>query len=125
MAYDFAMNMFLIIPLVPLSFIENSILYSDYTARFLIPTVFVVGALTKDYKDGRSIGKRLRGFQVVDSKSNKVANSTQCIIRNLTFILWPLEALLILGTPEYRIGDFLARTKVVPHVTSDPIEILD
>lgn len=125
MLIDFVLNMFPLMPFLIISFIENSVLNSDYSSRFLIPVIFIFSILTKDIKDGRSIGKRLVGFQVVDSKTNQAATPTQCIIRNLTFLIWPIEALLLFGTPEYRIGDFLVRTKVVKHRISGPTEILE
>lgn len=44
----------------------------------------------KDCFGGRSIGKRLLGYRVVNNKSQEVANPFKCILRNLTNIKIPV-----------------------------------
>jgi uncharacterized RDD family membrane protein YckC len=69
--------------------------------------------LNKDLVNGRSIAKRFLNFQVVEFKSGKPASPFKCLIRNLTAILWPLEVVAVALRPSRRIGDLLARTKVI------------
>lgn len=70
--------------------------------------------LIKDTLNGKSPGKRIQGYQVIDLKTESVANELQCFIRNLTIcIIWPIEVIVAFVNPERRIGDYLASTKVV------------
>lgn len=71
--------------------------------------------LCKDCIRGRSIAKRIMTLQVVNNSSGVVASPLQCFIRNIFCVIWPLEVLIILFSPERRIGDFVAGTKVVKY----------
>ena len=73
----------------------------------LIDCVF----LFKDAAGGQSVGKRVKKIKVV-LKSGEDADVLRLIARNITFVIWPIEALLVILGRE-RIGDKLARTKVV------------
>jgi uncharacterized RDD family membrane protein YckC len=68
----------------------------------------------KDIYLGRSIGKRIIKLQLIDIKTNQPAGALRCFIRNLTLIVWPIEAIVALVNNERRIGDFIAGTKLVP-----------
>ena len=50
-------------------------------------------------------------IKVVDLNDNK-PSLLNLIIRNITIIIWPVEALLVLLDKE-RLGDRLAKTKVI------------
>ena len=78
-----------------------------YTAIVLF-SVF----LNKDIYYGKSIGKYFNGTRVVSIKTGSVASPIQCLIRNLFILIWPLEAIVLFFTPERRIGDMVAGTKV-------------
>ena len=80
--------------------------------------------LNKDFYDARSVAKRIFGYQVFDIQTNMPANSTKCMIRNITFIIWPVEAIIVLFNPQRRLGDFIAGTKVLDKETEDPESIL-
>lgn len=70
--------------------------------------------LNKDFLNGRSPAKRILGYQVLDRKTEEPASELQCFIRNLTIcLIWPIEVIVGLISPERRIGDFLANTKVI------------
>jgi len=69
--------------------------------------------LNKDFYNGRSIGKRAMGFQVLSNVNGEPASPLQCLIRNMTIIIWPIEALFSAFSRKRRIGDFLARTVLV------------
>ncbi|NLB54617.1 MAG: RDD family protein [Lentisphaerae bacterium] len=59
-----------------------------------------------------SIGKRILKLKVVDSTSKQNAQITQKLIRNLTWLLGPVEIVYYLFTGK-RIGDMIAKTEVV------------
>lgn len=69
--------------------------------------------LNKDFLSGRSAAKRLLGQVVIDIETRKPAVGLKCVIRNFTDIFWIVEVIIVLFSPSRRIGDFLARTKVV------------
>ncbi len=70
--------------------------------------------INKDFLNAKSPAKRILGYQVINRKTEKPASELQCFVRNLTIaVAWPLEVIIGLISPERRIGDFLANTKVV------------
>lgn len=68
----------------------------------------------KDSISGRSLAKRILKLHVVDNLTGKAASPFQCFIRNVFCVLWPIEVIVSLINPERRIGDWVARTKLVP-----------
>jgi uncharacterized RDD family membrane protein YckC len=72
--------------------------------------------VNKDIYLGRSLGKRITSLQVVSNKTGKLANPIQCVIRNLFLFFWPLEGLILFFSPERRLGDIVAGTKVVEFI---------
>lgn len=68
----------------------------------------------KDCINGRSIAKRALKLQVIENKDGNVASPIRCFIRNIFCILWPIEVIVTLASPSRRIGDMVARTRVVP-----------
>lgn len=76
--------------------------------------------LNKDFVNCRSAGKRTYGFKIIDFKTKEPATPIQCMLRNITAYLWPIEALLILINPKRRLGDFIAGTEVI---AEEPTEI--
>lgn len=72
--------------------------------------------VNKDIYFGRSIGKYITSLQVMSSKTGKPANPIQCVIRNLFLFFWPLEGLILFFSPERRLGDIVAGTKVVEFI---------
>ena len=79
------------------------------TLAFLPFTIYFL----KDNYRGKSIGKRLMGYQVINVQTNETASGLQCFIRNLVIPLWPLEVLITLFSPTRRLGDLIADTKVI------------
>jgi uncharacterized RDD family membrane protein YckC len=73
----------------------------------------------KDIYLGRSPAKRILKLQIVDIKTNEPANPLKCLVRNLTIVIWPIEAIVALVNNERRIGDFIAGTKLM---TYDPAQ---
>jgi len=84
--------------------------------------IFII--LNKDFFNGQSISKRIYGYQIIDIKTNQTANETKCMLRNITMIIWPIEALMILINPTRRLGDIIAGTKLIDKDKSDPETIL-
>jgi uncharacterized RDD family membrane protein YckC len=90
---------------------------------FLLPTVgeggfyaLLVPYLNKDFLQGRSPAKRLLGLHLHEA-TGRPANELRAFLRNVTFLLWPVEVLLVLGSPK-RLGDYVAGTQVVGSITA-------
>ncbi len=74
---------------------------------------FVFVYLNKDILKGKSPGKRILGYRVVDNSTGLEAEPFKCFLRNLTiFLLWPVEGIVCFINPERRLGDLIANTKV-------------
>ena len=118
-------------------FLTASLLSSSNSAEtsnddwYLDPYLMLLGSiviillslfLIKDIVNGQSLGKRLLKLQIVNYSTRNVACPIECVLRNLTLLLWPLEALFILISPSRRLGDKLVGTQVVfePIKTSTP-----
>ena len=78
---------------------------------YIFLLVFMFIYFFKDVINGQSIGKRIMKIKVVDLNENK-PSLFNLIVRNITILIWPIEALLVLLDKE-RLGDRLAKTKVV------------
>lgn len=92
---------------------------------FMSPYLITLGFslyFCKDCIGGRSIAKRLTKTIVVTNKTGVAANPLRCLVRNLFIPLWPIEVLYTLAssTPERRIGDLVAGTRVDQYVKGDP-----
>ncbi len=110
---------FIIVPLMMLFgligffFIDKDIaIFPERLFLFGFYFLFTVYFL-KDSFRGKSPGKRIIGFQVIDRKTNLPANSVKCFVRNLFTPLWPLEIFITIISPNRRLGDVMANTKVV------------
>jgi uncharacterized RDD family membrane protein YckC len=69
--------------------------------------------VNKDCRNGRSIAKIIYGYQVVDNSTESPATDFQCMLRNITMLIWPIEVIFLFMSPERRIGDYIAKTKVI------------
>ncbi len=67
----------------------------------------------KDSFNGRSLAKRVTKLQVVDNRTGEVATPLRCFVRNLPVMIWPVEVLVTFFSPQRRLGDLLAGTRVV------------
>lgn len=59
----------------------------------LLATLFLV--LFKDFS-GQSVGKRLLGLRIVDATTRLTNKGRKNVLRNLLFVLWPIEAVFLL-----------------------------
>jgi uncharacterized RDD family membrane protein YckC len=123
MTIDYILLMvLLIIPFAP--FIIQVIKYSQIISHQPVmpdPTFLVTGFticstlfLNKDFFNGQSPAKRLLKMHLVIDKSGAVAGPFRCFIRNLTIVIWPVELIVIIASPQRRIGDYLAGTRLEP-----------
>ncbi|WP_299716699.1 RDD family protein [uncultured Tenacibaculum sp.] len=116
MFFDHCIMCLLIMPLGFLIFGLGALMKDYLNNGIGIVLVFIAFFiyLNKDFFNAKSPAKRILGFQVIDLKTNKPANELQCFVRNLTIcVAWPLEVIIGLINPERRIGDFIAKTKVI------------
>ena len=79
----------------------------------LVIMVLMSFFFNKDIFYGRSIAKRILKLQIVDSNTGQIATPFQCFLRNITIIIWPIEVIITLFNPTRRLGDRIAKTKVV------------
>lgn len=69
--------------------------------------------VNKDILNGRSPAKFILKLQVVNKTTGVAADALKCFLRNLFVIIWPVEVVVAFLTPQSRIGDRLAGTRVV------------
>ena len=78
---------------------------------YIFLLAFMLIYFLKDVINGQSIGKRIMKIKVVDLNENK-PSLFNLIVRNITILIWPVEAIFVLLDKE-RLGDRLAKTKVI------------
>lgn len=93
-------------------FQENIFLSSHWDTLLSATAVFVF--LTKDLLRGQSYGKWKKGLQVIQSENlQTVAAPWQCVFRNATVIIFPVEIIAAWFRHDARrLGDLLAGTVV-------------
>lgn len=111
------MIMLIVMPVFAISFIDA--FYLDHE-----PSSFGLGGMSflfafgfsayfnKDIFNGRSPAKRILKMQVINNKTGQVASPLKCLVRNLTIPLWPLEVIFVLVSPQRRLGDQIAGTRI-------------
>lgn len=82
---------------------------SDVNSAILYFSIFV----NKDICFGKSLGKYFTGLRVTSFRTGRPASPIQCSVRNLFILLWPVEAVFLFVSPNRRLGDFVAGTRVV------------
>ena len=63
--------------------------------------------------EGQSIGKRLLGIRVVDSRTGAPCTYRQSFVRNIFYIIGIFDWICIFGEQRQRLGDMVARTIVI------------
>jgi uncharacterized RDD family membrane protein YckC len=91
--------------------LQSTVQLNNDTAVYEAIILFSI-FLNKDIFFGRSIGKYLTGLRVVSVKTGNPAGPIQCSVRNLFVLLWPLEVIMLFFSPDRRIGDIIAGTRV-------------
>jgi len=91
--------------------LSGNLFYStefEYILYFLA----TIGILTKDLIfRNKSIGKKILGLEVKNN-DNTTSSILKIILRNITYVFWPIEGLIVLISNK-RIGDIVFKTKVV------------
>lgn len=73
--------------------------------------------LFKDCLFGRrSLGKLICGLKIQNSETGEKASFGSLILRNITYMIVPIEGIVVLVNKGKRLGDFIAKTKVVRHI---------
>lgn len=75
--------------------------------------IWFVYFLLRDSIPGQSIGKRTLGIRVVQLESGRSCNWFKSLLRNVTHLIFLLDALFMLSQRNMRIGDMIAKTIVV------------
>lgn len=117
----------LMLPFVLYGMITTVNVTSVQTASIIsaIPFMcFTFVLLNKDFFNGRSVAKRVFGYQVIQINTRNTAHPFQCMLGNITLIIWPLEVFVSLINPSRRLGDFLAGTAVIESSIEEPKSIL-
>lgn len=89
-------------------FLTNSILWMSFAMAIIYSFLFC-----KDVNDGKSLGKRKVGLCILSEKSESVPSTIRLVLRNIFYILWPIELVLFFCNSGKRLGDLVMRTKVV------------
>lgn len=99
-----ASSLFLLISIV----LSNSMLWMSFALAIIYSFLFC-----KDVNDGKSIGKRKVGLCILSENSESVPSTIRLILRNIFYILWPIELVLFFCNSGKRLGDLVMQTKVV------------
>ena len=103
--------------------VDNQLSTSFFISSLIFGIITFV-LLNKDFYNARSVAKRIYGYQIFDSQTKAVASPIQCMIRNVTMIIWPVEAVWVLFTPNRRLGDVIAGTIIIDQPPEPPESIL-
>jgi hypothetical protein len=96
---------------IPLYFIVEFV-----DSKTIATLIFGVGLwcyLNKDIIGSRSVGKRLNNLVILSKDENMTIPVEKLFLRNVTVIIWPLEAVVLIVSGQ-RIGDFMLNTSVRP-----------
>jgi uncharacterized RDD family membrane protein YckC len=116
MIIDFAIIMLISQVFVFMSFIEQ-----NYLMKITFSIMFSL-FLCRDNLNGQSLGKRLMKIQVVDNSTMQTVTSFKYILRNLFLCVWPIELLLVLINGDRRLGDYVAKTKIIINTEAQSIK---
>lgn len=88
---------------------------SDNSAPMLAMwlVVLIYTLLADGMFKGQSIGKKILGLYVVNTKTDAPCTYTQSALRNITYLLGFIDLIFLLGSERRRIGDRIASTKVM------------
>jgi len=135
MLIDFGFILFFFFPLFLVAIVTIIFIDPDFSnpintvnlSSILISILFAIITfvmINKDFFSGRSIAKRIFGYRIIDNISYLPASEMQCMIRNITVIIWPLEVIFTLVNPDRRLGDLIAGTKLNEAEVISPETIL-
>lgn len=85
--------------------------------------IMITLLLCKDCINGQSIGKRIMKLQVIDKSADNKVSNLSLIVRNIFLVFWIVEVLVLLISREKRLGDFVAKTKVISNCNLEKVQI--
>jgi len=120
----FIMCFIIVPPLIVMSLIVNLEPFETKPVETFAFYLMMLVYLNKDFVKGKSISKRILGLRVVDRKTGKSANDFQCLLRNITIPIWPLEVFVSLFSPSRRLSDLIDNTKLEISEKEQPTSII-
>ena len=82
-----------------------------FTLNLVITLISSLFLIFRDCFGNKSIGKRIMKLNVVDSENESSVGFARRLLRNITWLLGPIEVICFIFSGK-RIGDMLARTTV-------------
>lgn len=116
----FLIDLLLIAIIVNMFFFATPTVKSQLLVQFL-SAMMVTMLLCKDCINGKSAGKRIMKIEIANEKEGEKVSAVSCVVRNIFVVLWIIEILVLFISKEKRIGDYVAKTKVVSN-TSVPLK---
>ncbi|MFV0539013.1 MAG: RDD family protein [Dysgonomonas sp.] len=86
-------------------------LANNILSRILLLSFIYSLLLCKDIFQGQSIGKRIVKLRVKNTDNSR-ASLYKLVLRNLFFIIWPVEFIMCYINPQRRLGDIVVGTKL-------------
>ena len=107
------MMVFLIIPLM--NNVENDINFNIIGRQLAVTYCSMFFMVIKDIVGKKSIGKRILKLKIIDKNTGNEVNIAKRLVRNLTWLLGPIDIIVYLITKE-RFGDKIVNTQVVESI---------
>lgn len=118
----FLIDLFLIAIVVAAFSFATQTVKSQLLVQFL-SAIMVTMLLCKDCINGKSAGKRIMKIQIANEKEGEKASSVRYIVRNLFVVFWIIEIFVLFISKKKRIGDYVAKTKVVSSSKDEEIQL--
>jgi uncharacterized RDD family membrane protein YckC len=104
------MGLFLLKPL--LNNTDNTYIFNIMTRQLTITYCSMMYLVIRDILGNKSIGKRIFKLKIVDKNNGKEAGFVKRFLRNITWLLGPIDIIVFLVSKE-RLGDKIVGTSVV------------
>ena len=118
----FLIDLLLIVIIVNMFFFATQTVKSQLFVQFL-SAMMVTMLLCKDCINGKSAGKRIMKIEIANEKEGEKVSAVSCVVRNIFVVLWIIEILVLFISKEKRIGDYVAKTKVVSNSKVEKIKL--
>lgn len=118
----FLIDLLLIAIIVNMFFFATQTVKSQLLVQFL-SAMMVTMLLCKDCINGKSAGKRIMKIEIANEKEGEKISAVSCIVRNIFVVLWIIEIFVLFISKEKRIGDYVAKTKVVSNSKVEKIKL--
>lgn len=118
----FLIDLLLIAIIVNMFFFATQTVKSQLFVQFL-SAMMVTMLLCKDCINGKSAGKRIMKIEIANEKEGEKVSAVSCVVRNIFVVLWIIEILVLFISKEKRIGDYVAKTKVVSNSKVEKIKL--